>query len=97
MKAPAQRELSGAPPFHIEVAIVLGVVAAGLFIYWGMPRLLDALGAQQRQTVHARALGECRIPTEYESLYVVINVRANRLVSECMYVGSQGTYTNRRR
>jgi hypothetical protein len=83
------------PPLAIELAIVLGVGLAAIVIYWAVPKLVDLTHPGVRASVHARALASCRMPTEHEQLHIVVRERDGGLISECMYVGSRGTYGRR--
>lgn len=45
------------------------------------------------EAVQTSALGECRPPSEFEQLHVVVENRAGRLVAGgCLFVGTPGTY-----
>lgn len=70
-------------PYAIAGALAMAV---GAFF---MPQLL--------QRAPAKAVASCTPPTEYEVLHVVVTVRDGALLTECMYLGSTGTYSRRRR
>lgn len=91
---PPAREISAAPSLAFELAIVLGAMFGGLIVY-ALPDI-QAWIAGQAPAVHARALNGCHSPTEHEQLHIIVTHRDGRLVSECMYVGTRGTYTKGR-
>jgi hypothetical protein len=41
------------------------------------------------------APAKCQPPSEHEQLHIVVTLRDGRLHSECMFVGTRGTYARR--
>ena len=73
-------------------AELLGVVLTLVAALYLLPAAKAWIQAQA-EAVHTSALTDCRPPTEYEQLHVVVVNRAGRLVSGgCLYVGTKGTY-----
>jgi hypothetical protein len=69
---------------------LLGAIAVGLAAAQ-LPRIIiDAVPAP------APAPASCLPPTEFETLHIVVGQHQGRLVVDCMYVGSTGTYTRRK-
>lgn len=87
----SEREITAAPPFWVEIFVVLLLVVG---LVWAWPDLRAWL--HSRTTPAAVALNECPPPTEHEHLYIIVKHRDGRLVSECMYFGSRGTYRGAR-
>lgn len=64
----------------IAGVLYLGPALKGLILAWAL-------------TVHTSALGHCRMPAEFEQLHIVVANRGDHFaVSDCMYVGTRGTY-----
>ena len=75
----AKLELLGAL-LVIGFAIYLGPALKGLILAWAL-------------AVHTSALGDCRLPSEFEQLHIVVANRGNQYVLvDCMFVGTKGTY-----
>jgi hypothetical protein len=74
-------------------AELLGAVLTLIAALYLLPAAKAWLKAEA-EAVQTSALTDCRPPTEYEQLHVVVLNRAGRLVSGgCLYVGTKGTYT----
>jgi hypothetical protein len=43
----------------------------------------------------AKIARTCQPPSEHEQLHIVVTLRDGRLHSECMFVGTRGTYARR--
>lgn len=67
---------------------------AAILLIWFAPQL----GARIRAIapVQTSALGACPMPTEFEQLHIRVWLLNGHLVSECMYVGTRGTYGGKR-
>jgi hypothetical protein len=72
---------------------LLGIVlVAGYAIY--LAPALQSLVLAWALSVHTSALGDCRPPSEFEQLHIVVANRAGQLVLvDCMHVGAKGTYS----
>jgi len=67
----------------IGFALYLGPALKSLILAWAL-------------AVHTSALGDCRLPSEFEQLHIVVANRANQYVLvDCMFVGTKGTYAPR--
>jgi len=90
------REPSAAPSLRTELAIVLVVVLLAWpatqllrwYMDWAAADIVRELSAIERAAVVAG----CRIPAENEQVHIVVSRRGERLVAQCMHVGSRGTY-----
>jgi hypothetical protein len=81
---PLPERVSGVrTPIAIAAALALAVGA------YFLPQLV--------RPAPAKLVGTCTPPTEYEVLHVVVHVRDGALLTECMYLGSVGTYSRTRR
>lgn len=75
----------------VELLVVGLVVAAGVI---AAPLLQEALQSERAGNLRGAATA-CPPPSELEQLHIVVTVRAGQLHSECMYVGTRGSYTKR--
>lgn len=81
---------------HAEYAadiIVAVMCAAALALAW--PDIHAWLADQPVVTAAPPVLVHCRMPTEHEQLHIVATERDGRIVAECLYLGSRGTYRRR--
>lgn len=74
----------------VEIIAALLFVAAILsFVKFGGP-IVARLASPPAST--PPAIAACRIPSEHESVHIVVHQRGEHLVAECMHLGSRGTY-----
>jgi hypothetical protein len=92
---PADRRMNAeAPAFSLGARLELlgALVIGGLAIY--LAPALQSLVLAWALSVHTSALGDCRPPSEFEQLHIVVANRAGQLVLvDCMHVGTKGTYS----
>lgn len=87
-RADAERSLLGLGA-RIELLGIALVVGYAIYL---APALKDLVFAWAL-AVQTSALGECRMPSEFEMLHIVVANRGNQhALIDCMYVGTPGTY-----
>jgi hypothetical protein len=59
------------------------------YMDWAAMDMLHEISAIERASI----LAGCRIPAESEQMHIVVVQRGERLVAQCMHVGSRGTYS----
>lgn len=92
MSAPAPLATPPQPSGPSLPFVFAGMAAIALFAWLGVPCITQLL-----EPVHARALVDCRPPTEHEQLLIRVVQREEGFAAECMYVGPRGAYHRTRR
>ena len=91
MDAKQCEPIGAAPSLRFTVALAIVTAAAML---WGVPRIVEW---SRQHLPPLTATAQCLPPSEFEQLHIVVRLHEGLLYSECLYVGTAGTYTRKRR